>query len=213
MGERWLTAFDTRQLIADRRNVSDTIELRSIEYAIVDYARTILPARCRYMWEVTIEDDGPRDKVEARDAPVPVWAWDLTSDLKMDWVTGIFHLAGDRDGAIKYVKLVGLEFEATTIDRIWPSQAASNAITTVTSSEALENHAVGRAGRRRSELWNDWIAYLVIAAPDIVREEGVDALINKVADLMAADGIEGLSRSTVQPAARAVIDLLERKKL
>ena len=57
------------------------------------------------------------------------------------------------------------------------------------------------------------MAYLAVAANDIIREEGVEALINKVANLMAEDGLEAPPRTTVQPAAQAVIALFDRKNI
>lgn len=213
MADRWLTAYETRQLIAERRRDEQEPDLDRIQYAIIDYARTVLPARCRYMWEIDLDDDGPGQKRDARDVSIPPCVWDLTDDLKMDWDTGIFHLAGDQDGVTRYVKLVGLEFDGETVDRLWPSKSAAVIEVAPAGADALSTGTRSNAGRKRSAGWNDWIAYLAVAAPDIIREEGPEALIDKIATLMTADGLKEMPRSTIQPAAQAVIRLLEQKKL
>lgn len=207
VNSRWLSAFDARQLIASRRGISTSEGLERLEYAIIDYARTVLPARCQFMWEKILRDDELDQREDTQNATIPEWVWDLVDFLKADWQTGIFHLAGERGGELHYVKLVGLEFSEAAIDRIWPA-ANSGAQPIPISIPKASN-----AGRRRQNGWNDWIAYLVIAAPDIMREEGPEALIDKVAALMAADGLPEMPRSTIQPAAQAVIKLLENKQL
>lgn len=201
----WLSAFDTRQLIAERRGVVDANEITTLEYAIVDCARTILPVRCRFMWDRFINDDGPDEGQDSWDVQVPNSVWDLTDDIKCDWNTGIFHFSGDRPGGFRYVKMVGVEFSLEAIDRIWPVGQANTVDPSVSYPRG--------AGRPRKNGWNDWIAYLVVAAPDIMRDEGPEALMTTVANLMSQDGLPEMHRSTVQPAAQAVIDLLKRKRL
>lgn len=212
----WITAYAARRIVADRREAWGSDALTNVQYAIIDYARTVLPVRCQFMWDKTLPLDRPVETVEARDTEVPSWVWDLTDDMKVDWATGIFHLSGEHDGETRYVKLVGVEFDGSAVDRIWPDAAQGAAIPILPEAPRQpETDAArsGNGGRPRSAAWNDWIAYIAVAAPDIVRQEGPDALMNKVADLMASDGLEPMPRSTVQAAAKAVIALLETKKL
>lgn len=206
MTTSWLSAFDARKTIAERRGIDDDAGLAKVELAIIDYARTILPARCRFMWDRTINDNGPDERHDSWDASVPADVWNLTDDQKLDWDAGIFHLAGDEEDGVRYIKLAGVEFDSNVIDRIWPAPCTPPMVTPPLPKTS-------NAGRPRKDAWNDWIAYLVIAAPDIMREEGPEALITKVASLMVQDGLAEMPRSTVQPAAQAVIDLLERKQL
>ncbi len=65
-------------------------------------------------------------------------------------------------------------------------------------------------GRPMSPLWPEWVAELVAhiheeGIPKGVANDGAEALITRVADGLAARGLEGPSRSTVQDAVQAVL--------
>jgi hypothetical protein len=79
--------------------------------------------------------------------------------------------------------------------------------------DASPQPSQSNAGRKRKPEWNDWVAYLVLAANDIDRNEGPEAIISKVAKLMADDGLNEIARTTVQPAAQAIIALMEKKRI
>lgn len=138
---------------------------------------------------------------EIRNAPIDPVIWQHIQYGVLHWDSASFHTGrGPRE-----VKdnLVGIEFDAVNASRLGLNIGAIG-----------ETHAGARkGGRSRSDQWNDWIAYLVIAANDLDRTEGPEKLMDKVADLMALDGIEPMKRSTVQPAAQAIIALLEKKRL
>ena len=66
-------------------------------------------------------------------------------------------------------------------------------------------------GRPRSAAWTDWIAELTSHVhengfPKGSGSQGQEMIINGVADRFAERGLEGPSRSTVQPVVQAVLD-------
>lgn len=129
-----------------------------------------------------------------------IWQYIEYGDLH--WESASFS-SGRNAGGVKD-NLVGIEFAT--------SSAARLGLIIDRGVDKVEP-AVAKKGRRPSPLWPQWIAYLVLVSSDLSSQEGPEALMDKVADWMAEDGIDPPPRSTVQPAARAIIDLLRRENL
>lgn len=190
----WLTA----RAAADRI-FKATHSMRTFEELIL-HAQTGLvrtqAAVLRFRFDGSVER-GPVSLPEA------FWSADIKRATSTQEMAGVFHGILERNGRFLDAEAAGVTFNRADLERVLGKEKEG-----ATVAKSSKN-----AGRRRDPKWHDWVAYLTLVANDIVRQEGPEALMDKVADAMALDGLEPMSRSTVQPAAQAVIALMEAKKL
>jgi len=145
------------------------------------------------------------DTVERGPVPLPeaFWSNDIKRATSTQEMAGCFKGIIARNGRLLDAEAAGVTFNLADLRSVLGSE----------KEDVIAAKSTKMAGRRRDPKWHDWVAYLTLVANDIVRQEGPEALMDKVADAMALDGLEPMSRSTVQPAAQAVIALMEAKKL
>lgn len=169
----------------------------------------LLTSRCaKISWTET--DRYGSTQYDDEEIAIPEWFWESCSDdpeTIFDWQPGKIAGRGFDDDFTYKVKIEGLEFHRNEIDEL-----AEDLKGRLRSHEAEMSHSgtSSRSGRKRSSAWNDWIAELAVhlhekGFPDGEGAEGQDELIAAVEARMAEGGLECLSRSSVQPVARAVL--------
>lgn len=187
-----------------------------IEALLVRHCRAgMLPSRCsKLWWRLTTRYGDEEDEAETNVA-IPDWVWEeclSKSDAVLNWPANAFAGEGTLDGDRVKVKVTGVEFEVgavVAVENLARSTAAAHPV-----DHALPaSSAPGSRGRRLSEHWTPWVAELASiihehGIPPGAGSQGQEELIRKISDALATRGVEGPSRSTVQPVVQAVLDRL-----
>ncbi|MEA3539710.1 MAG: hypothetical protein U9R73_11335 [Pseudomonadota bacterium] len=175
---------------------------------------SLIESRCESIrWEV---DDilRPSEQEKAHVA-IPTWFWDHCTtgrDAILNWDSGTFAGRGLVEGKFHKVRITGAEFDVGGIVDLETMLKGQAIEAGRAGDQRIDREAkpVATGGRPRSEKWIDWIAEFVAhihlnGFPDGDGVEGQDALIAAVDERLIARGLEGPSRSTVQPVARAAL--------
>ncbi len=136
---------------------------------------------------------------------------DHTNESPIDyasWGTGDFKICLQRDFSDVTLTVVGLRFDPVALASAFGGPKNAGFLPRV----GLARKAGGRPG---SPAWPSWIAELVHhihenGFPAGEGSQGQEALINAVADKLAAKGLAAPSRATVQSAAQAVLDRMRQ---
>lgn len=175
----------------------------------------LIQARCDSIWcEVTkllgVEEE------ELENVAIPAWFWEHCAsgpEAILDWQSGTFAGRGQVAGYMHKVRIRGAEFDIGGVIDLELMLQERDADTSETVGSADSRRPLvrpSRGGRSRSESWTDWIAELVSVIheegiPEGTGAEGQDALIGAIEERLETQGLESLSRSTVQAAVRAVL--------
>lgn len=121
----------------------------------------------------------------------------------VNWATGDFKVHLESDSRSVSLSVIGLQFDRLALESVFSDTPSG------TAKEIEAVIPVG-AGRPRSAAWTDWIAELSNyihenGFPEGSGSQGQESLISGVADRLAERGLEGPSRSTVQPVVKAVL--------
>lgn len=205
---------ELRAQIGCSRQEAETQIIRSCRLGMI-------AGRCTEIkWRV--EDRFGRGEHEAKDAAVPDCFWEhctTGSDPVLDWDSGYFAGRGEIHGTAYIVSMRGVEFDVggiVALERMLAARAqeddgASQSSTAPSPAETPTR--AHRGGRPRSDAWGDWIVELVALVheeglPEGSGTEGQDTIIARIDSRLIERGVEGPSRSTVQPVVRAVLQRL-----
>jgi hypothetical protein len=196
-GEVWLTADDARKLVQKKGLPQPGAGKALLEFARDGDVRT----RARRL----ISNPGKSNEYskDGQELGRDVWREFLrTARHNSDWPLGVFEYEdrsvgmGVRPSPLR--RLVGVEFSEADLRTLLGIS--------ITPDRRVSDHSATK-GRPRAGGWDDWIAALAI----LVFEGGVSgsmtetALHDAVADRLAQEGKDELSRSTVQSAVKAVL--------
>jgi hypothetical protein len=175
----------------------------------------MIASRCAEIrWRV--EDRFGVNDYKETNAAIPDWFWvycAMGPDSVLDWNSGNFAGRGEIDGTSCAVSIRGAEFSIAGIVALEAMLASQAPEDDAAAAQRVGTGAPSGSGRPRSEKWTAWIAELVA----YVHEEGVpggsgtdgqDPIIAAVDARLIERGLEGPSRSTVQPVVRAVLQRL-----
>jgi hypothetical protein len=186
--EDWVTASETLRLVMTA-TLSRT--------ANIDIATRAHAGMLRARAELFIVGDNARSP--EGDIPRAFWWAEGHEALKQNWEIGDFETWIDK--RVRY-QVFGVKFHRGDLRKMVPGAFEPQPEPSAPARDT--------GGRPMSPLWPEWVAELTA----LVHDEGVpqgsgaggaDALIARVADRLAARGLEGPSRSTLQETARAVL--------
>jgi hypothetical protein len=172
----------------------------------------LIASRCATIrWRC--EDGSLRSHHEAEDVAVPDWFWlycTVNSGTVLDWVSGTFAGSGTIGGATYFVKATGVKLDVQgvlALEAMLMADAADGDTAHANPTSAAPG-SIG--GRPRTEKWSVWTAELAAfiheeGIPAGAGVEGQDAVIAAIDVRLNERGLEGPSRSTVQPVVRAVL--------
>jgi hypothetical protein len=212
MEDGWITSREATIRVAKATGQSADAAL----FSIVAYAQTgHIRARALAIKE-TIDRHGNTIREDVREnADVPLWFWQKCTAYDrcaLNWRSGVFSGRGYVNGKSTTVDLTGVQFEAEGLKYLAPSpetesleSRASPAVDPPAGASAAQT-----GGRRRSELWPEWIAELVLyihlnGIPEGEGSQGQEEIIRAVADRLMERGIAAPSRTSVQRVVRAVL--------
>ena len=180
----------------------------------------LVQSRCRLLKGLKI----PADADGRTPLPQAFWVGMLrrTGSEYRDWQGGTFR-SGLRTGSFRdperEVEAVKVEFLLSDVDdmtdgKMSRAMARANPDAALLDDQKPDSVASAatnrRGGRGRSAKWEEWIAYAVLAVHrgDIGGHMTDLACLTKIAELMAADGIDEHARSTVQGAMSKILEVL-----
>lgn len=177
----------------------------------------LIETRCSSIWW-EVDDALRSSEHEDEHVAIPSWFWDRCStgpDAILNWNSGTLAGRGRVEGKLHKVRIKGAEFDVGGIidlEVMLKSEGDSGVLSNDEQGEQASKPGTA-SGRPRSEKWIDWTAELVAhlyfnGLPEGDGVEGQDALIAAVDERLMARGLDGPSRSTVQPIARATLLLL-----
>ena len=153
---------------------------------------------------------------ESADVTVPDWFWEhcaIAEDAILDWQSGTFAGRAFIEGGMRKARIRGVEFDIAAIlslESTFRRQVFSDPPTRAPNAKS-DSQPLARGGRpKKSGNWIDWTAELALfiheeGVPDGFGAEGQDVVIAAIEERLAARGVAGLSRSTVQSTVRAVL--------
>ena len=123
--------------------------------------------------------------------------------IKQNWEVGDFSTRATPQND-QWVQAFGVRFHRAGLEEMLPGAFA------IEPSRIAEAAPKESGGRPLSALWPEWVAELVAEINDKgfpagLGTKGAEELINRVADGLAARGLDGPSRSTVQETINAVL--------
>lgn len=186
--EDWISASETI-----RRVRSATLSFT----AHMQIAKRAHAGLLRSHADLLVINDSQRHK--AVDVPARFWWAEGHEALEQDWEVGDFETWVDQK--IKF-QAFGVKFHRDDLRAMTPAAFVDEPTTMAPIKEG--------GGRPMSALWPGWVAELAW----VIHEEGVppgvgtggaEDLISRIADRLAARGVEGPTRSTVQETAKAVL--------
>lgn len=203
-----------RRCLSELTNAIGGSEEQAAELILRNCRAGLIPSRCTHFWCRRTDRYGSEEETDTNIA-VPDWAWEhcLTGvDAVLNWAADRFAGEGVVDGETRKVKIRGLQFEVSAIVALEEMGRGDSAPASSPVAEPMRP-----LGRRLSELWPDWVAELVRTihddgAPAGIGSQGQEELIKRVADALAARGIECPARTTVQSTVQAVLDRLRAEK-
>ena len=204
-----------RRCLFELTNAIGGDEARAIDLILRNCRAGLIPSRCAHFWCRRTDRYGSEEETDTNIA-VPDWAWEhcLSGEAAiLNWPADRFAGEGVVDGETRKVKLSGLQFDVESIvalERMGRNGSDKGSVSP--QAEAAETSAKA-SGRKLSELWPDWVAELVNTIhydglPTGVGSQGQEELIKRVADALAARGLEAPARTTVQATVQAVLDRL-----
>lgn len=201
-----------RRCLSELTNAIGGDEARAIDLIFRNCRAGLIPSKCQEFWCRRTDRYGSEEESET-DVIVPDWAWEhcLTDDKAvLNWSANRFAGEGVVDGETRKVKITGLQFDVGAIVAL---EGIGRRDGGAASLHAIGLEAPKPGGRKLSELWPDWVAELVKTIHDDglpagAGSQGQEELITRVANGLAARGIECPARSTVQSTVQAVLDRL-----
>ena len=175
-----------------------------------------MPSRCSELWSRLTTRYAEESPETEENVAVPDWVWEHClngPDAVLNWSANVFAGEGHIDGDDLKVRVTDVEFEASAIIALEKFVLASRDASEDKSQDVDSDAQTVKPGRRLSELWPGWVAELTATIheegiPDGEGSQGQEELIRRVADALAERGLEGPSRTTVQPVIQAVLDRL-----
>jgi hypothetical protein len=148
-----------------------------------------------------------------RDIELKTDFWNLmrrmTGSAYRDWKAGTFTTAIPNSVGIApsgAQRAVGVQFHRSDMDAYLPDRQTGH-------SDAARAHpsptsAAKPSGRPRAKGWDSWIAQLALAVFEgqVAADMRDDHLIDLINTRLSQAGHEEMSRATVQPAAKAVLE-------
>ena len=186
-----------------------------VEATILQHCRAgLVPSRCSELWSRLTTRYGEESPELEENVAIPDWVWEHCLDRPeavLNWSADVFAGEGHIDGDDLKVKVTGIEFEASAIIAIERFVLNSREADGGKAADVVSNPQSAKPGRRLSKLWPGWVAELAATIhekgiPEGEGSQGQEELIRRVADALAERGLEGPSRTTVQPVVQAVLD-------